>query len=316
MKIQVFMSDESVKKLKTKVLRQSSGMKVAKGDLLYVNYAGTLLNGEQFDSSFDFQSFRPSLKLIGSFPANFFQYNDGLLLEESIITPLEIPVLGEGMIEGFSEGLIGSRIGEVVQLTIPADLAYGDQELPGIPANSPLRFTVEVLAAKPADSDELEFPDLRDIGVNPKKLGISDKDLSGINQIKVGLDSTDRLIGDNANDLLIGVKGNDQLMGAGGADLLIGGKGKNRFFYSDFDDSPDAKNERDKIFDFGKKDKINLRAMASELQFIGDDKFSGAAGDVRFAKETLSIDADGDKSADFAILMPGTAALKESNLLL
>ena len=56
--------------------------------------------------------------------------------------------------------------------------------------------------------------------------------------------------------------------------------------------------------------------MASELQFIGDDKFSGTAGDVRFAKETLSIDADGDKSADFAILMPGTAALKGSNLLL
>ena len=310
------MSDESVKKLKTTVLRKSQGAKVARGDELFINYSGELLNGEVFDSSYDFTSFRPSLKLTGNFPANFFEYNDSLLLEKSIISPLRIASLGEGMIEGFSQGLLGRRLGEVVEITIPADLAYGDQELPGIPANSPLRFTVELLAAKAADEELYNFPALTDIKVNPKKLGISDKDLTSINQVKIGLDGNDRLNGDNADDLLIGLKGNDKMFGAAGADLLIGGKGKNRFIYTDLEDSPNAKGERDQIFGFGKKDKINLRAMADNLQFIGSDKFTGAPGDVRFAKETLSVDLDGDQSADFAVKLPGITSLKGSNLLL
>ena len=105
-------------------------------------------------------------------------------------------------------------------------------------------------------------------------------------------------------------------MGGAGADLLIGGKGKNHFLFTDLNDSPDARGERDKILDFGKKDKINLRAMAETLQFIGSDKFSGANGDVRFAKDTLSVDLDGDQSADFAVNLPGIKSLKGSNLLL
>ena len=149
-----------------------------------------------------------------------------------------------------------------------------------------------------------------------KQLGLSDGDLAAVNQIKIGLNGSDRLIGDNTADLLIGLKGNDRLMGAGGADLLIGGPGKNRFLYLDSDDSPDAKGERDRILGFAKKDKIHLRALADELQFIGSKKFTGAAGDVRFKKGLLAVDTDGDRAADFAVNLSGITELQPSNLIL
>ena len=55
--------------------------------------------------------------------------------------------------------------------------------------------------------------------------------------------------------------------------------------------------------------------MAETLQFIGADPFSGANGDVRFAKDPLSVDLDGDQSAN-AVNLPGVKSLKGSNLLL
>ena len=57
-------------------------------------------------------------------------------------------------------------------------------------------------------------------------------------------------------------------------------------------------------------------ALADELQFIKKGKFSGTAGEVRFAEETLSLDIDGDGTADFAVALPGVTKLKGSNLLL
>ena len=305
------MSDEAVTKLKTKVLRSSKGTKVSKGDSLLVNYAGTLMDGEQFDANYSFKTFAAAI------PANTYFRSNG----EPLLQPQSVPfdfVIGAGqVIEGWDKGLKGRRIGEVLELTIPADQAYGEQGAgERIPPNSSLRFTVELLATIPEGEEQPVFPDIQDIGLDPKKLGLDDQTLESMNQVKIGLKSKDRLIGDNSADLLIGMGGNDHLMGAGGADVLIGGKGKNRFIYTSFDDSPDAKGERDKILEFGKKDKINLSGLAEDLQFIGSDKFTATAGDVRFSKGTLLVDADGDKSADFAIQLPGTDSLKGSNLVL
>ena len=108
----------------------------------------------------------------------------------------------------------------------------------------------------------------------------------------------------------------DTLHGGLGADVLIGGKGKDRFLYTALEESLVNAEGRDHILDFGKKDKINLQALADELQFIKKREFTGMAGDVRFAKETLSIDIDGDQSADFAVALPGVKSLKGANLLL
>ena len=311
MLVEVFMSEASVKKLKTTVLRASKGRKVSNGDNLLVRYDGTLMNGDRFDANFDFTSFLPPV-------VNYFQSDsDGAFVLGPVNSnPFEFTLGGGQVISGWEQGLNNRRLGEVVELTIPADLAYGDTDRPGIPANSALRFKVEVLASIPEGETTPLFPSLEDIKLNPEKLGLTSDDFEQVDQVKIGLDGDDRLNGDNADDLLIGLKGNDRLFGAAGADLLIGGKGKNRFIYSELEDSPNAKGERDQIFGFGKKDKIKLRAMADDLQFIGSDKFTGAPGDVRFAKETLSVDLDGDQSADFAVKLPGITSLKGSNLLL
>ena len=122
--------------------------------------------------------------------------------------------------------------------------------------------------------------------------------------------------GKDEADLLIGLKGNDSFHGGTGADVLIGGKGKDRFLYTDLNDSLVKKKERDQILDFGKKDKINLQALADELQFIKTREFTATAGEVRFVEETLSLDIDGDGTADFAVALPGVTKLKGSNLLL
>ena len=106
------------------------------------------------------------------------------------------------------------------------------------------------------------------------------------------------------------------MTGGRGADVLIGGKGKDTFRYERIKDSRAIDGESDHLLGFGRKDKIDLSAVAKKLQFIGADRFSGTAGDVRFKKGTLELDKDGDGTADFALLMPNTDSLKASNLIL
>jgi Ca2+-binding RTX toxin-like protein len=289
------MSQNSVTELTTTVLRKSKGRKLQDGDRLLVQYQGELLNGEQFDASFDFSSFEP----------------------EEGRTPFDF-VLGAGqVIQGWDQGLNGQKLGEVVELKIPSELAYGETGSGGtIPPNSPLIFTVEVLAVLPAGEAVPIYLDFKDIGIKTKKLGLTDELLATVQFTQTGLDLNDELNGSEQSDLLIGLKGKDTLHGGLGADVLIGGKGKDRFLYTALEDSLVNEEGRDHILDFGKKDKINLQALADELQFIKKGKFSGTAGEVRFAKETLSLDIDGDGTADFAVALPGVTKLKGSNLLL
>ena len=289
------MSQDSVTELTTTVLRKSKGRKLEDGDRLLVHYQGELLNGEQFDASFDFSRFEP----------------------EEGRTPFEFVLDAGQVIQGWDQGLNGQKLGEVVELKIPSELAYGEQAQGDlIPPNSPLIFTVEVLAVLPAGEAVPIYLDFKDIGIKPKKLGLTDELLATVQFSKTGLDRNDELNGREEADLLMGIKGKDTLYGGSGADVLIGGKGKDRFLYTAVEDSLVNEAGRDHILDFGKKDKINLQALADELQFIKKGKFSGTAGEVRFAKETLSLDIDGDGTADFAVALPGVTKLKGSNLLL
>ncbi len=83
-------------------------------DMVTVHYKGTLIDGTQFDSSYDRGK-----------PADF---------------PLN------GVIKGWTEGLQLIKTGGKARLFIPSDLAYGPQGRPGIPPNSTLIFDVELVA--------------------------------------------------------------------------------------------------------------------------------------------------------------------------
>ncbi len=88
------------------------------GNMVTVHYIGTLTNGTMFDAS----------RNHGDKGFSF--------------------TLGAGqVIKGWDLGVAGMKVGGKRKLTIPSDLAYGDQAVGGvIPANSTLIFEVELLS--------------------------------------------------------------------------------------------------------------------------------------------------------------------------
>lgn len=68
---------------------------------------------------------------------------DGKVFDQSIDgNKLKAPLGGENMIEGWTQGVKGMKLGGVRELTIPADLAYGKAGTEGIPPDTPLKFVV------------------------------------------------------------------------------------------------------------------------------------------------------------------------------
>jgi len=87
-------------------------------DRVRVHYRGTLINGQEFDSSY------------------------------SRNEPAEFP-LGR-VIRGWTEGVALMHVGETYDFVIPADMAYGPRRMgDDIPANSTLLFRVQLLAINP-----------------------------------------------------------------------------------------------------------------------------------------------------------------------
>ena len=91
------------------------GDEAISGKTVTVNYTGTLVNGDQFDSS------------IGRAPFSF--------------------PLGAGrVIKGWDEGVAGMKVGGKRILTIPPELGYGSRGAGNvIPANATLIFEVDLL---------------------------------------------------------------------------------------------------------------------------------------------------------------------------
>lgn len=99
-------------------LRVGTGPSPQIGQTITVNYVGKLLNGKQFDSSYDRGQ-----------PADF--------------------ALGVGrVIKGWDEGLMTMKVGGKRKLVVPAKLGYPQGRPPDIPPNSTLVFEVELLGIK------------------------------------------------------------------------------------------------------------------------------------------------------------------------
>ncbi|WP_226019139.1 FKBP-type peptidyl-prolyl cis-trans isomerase [Novosphingobium sp. FKTRR1] len=105
--------------LEIDTIKVGQGAKPGLGDVVLVNYVGTLANGKEFDRG------------------------------EKVAMPVE------GVIPGFSKGLQQMQRGGKYKIVIPAALGYGAEEKKNpqtgevvIPANSELTFTVELVDFK------------------------------------------------------------------------------------------------------------------------------------------------------------------------
>ena len=75
-------------------------------------------------------------------PARGFVFDSSYKRGEPATFPLR------GVIAGWTEGLQLVKKGGMIELEIPAKLAYGARDVGGIPANSTLRFIVELIDIK------------------------------------------------------------------------------------------------------------------------------------------------------------------------
>ena len=281
--------------LKVQVLRASRGAPLADGDKVYVNYLGYLNGGKVFDANYDFGAFRPvSGRELFSFE------------------------LGSGqVIKGWNQALQGRRVGEVLEVAIPPALAYGSNELPGIPANSTLNFKIEVFASETLKEGKpvINRPSLADFGVSDRFLGLTNKMLATAKAFALGTDGKDKLTGADVNDALIGLDGDDSLIGGKGADLLLGGGGRNRFIYNSADESTYSPKSADIIFGFSRNDAIDLRSVSKGLKFIGGRSFT-ARSQVRFVDGSLFVNTAGDLKPEMQIDLMNVINLLPSQLLL
>lgn len=91
------------------------GKKIAKGDAVSVHYTGRLENDTVFDSSVKRGQ------------------------------PISVKAGAGQVIKGWDEALLMMAEGDKAQLIIPANLAYGSRAVGSIPANSTLKFEIEII---------------------------------------------------------------------------------------------------------------------------------------------------------------------------
>jgi len=102
--------------LQYKILQSGDGASPKGTDTVETNYRGTLINGEEFDSS----------------------YKRG----QTAVFPVT------GVISGWTEALLLMKVGDKWQLFIPPELAYGERGAGPIGPNSTLIFDIELLSIK------------------------------------------------------------------------------------------------------------------------------------------------------------------------
>lgn len=102
-------------KFKIEDLLEGQGSEITSGDYAIIHYRGTLVDGTEFDSS----------------------YNRG--------EPFKTRIGVGQVIEGWDMGVPGMKVGGKRRLIIPSKFAYGDNQIGIIPANATLIFELELV---------------------------------------------------------------------------------------------------------------------------------------------------------------------------
>ena len=142
-----------------------------------------------------------------------------------------------------------------------------------------------------------------------------------------GGDGDDALFGDRGVDTLQGDDGDDRLTGGLSRDYLDGGDGDDTFRFASVRDSRPGSSHRDQVQDFSPGDDlVDLRPIDAAagtagnqaFTFIGDEPFTGQAGQLRFDPDSrlLQGDTTGDGRADFEVKFTTKVQLVADDFLL
>ena len=107
-----------ITELKVEDIKVGTGREVKSGDTVVMHYIGTLEDGTKFDSSYDRNQ------------------------------PFETQIGVGRVIKGWDQGVPGMKIGGKRKLTIPYQLAYGENGYGPIPPKATLIFEVELVDIK------------------------------------------------------------------------------------------------------------------------------------------------------------------------
>ena len=110
--------------LQYKVIKEGTGESPTINDKVTCHYEGRLINGKVFDSSI--QRGQPA-----QFPLN-------------------------GVISGWTEALQLMKTGAKWTIYLPAELGYGEQNIPGIEPNSVLIFDIELISIEKGTAEQTE----------------------------------------------------------------------------------------------------------------------------------------------------------------
>ncbi|MBK7299007.1 MAG: cadherin-like domain-containing protein [Moraxellaceae bacterium] len=123
---------------------------------------------------------------------------------------------------------------------------------------------------------------------------------------------------------LQGGAGNDRFEDGAGRDVFVGGQGADTFDFSQLQNGVLRLGE---VLDFStaRGDKIDVSKIDANgnpldgnqsFSFVGEQDFSGVAGELRFSQRLLQGDINGDGVADFEIKLVGVLELKQDDILL
>jgi len=126
--------------LSSKTLKEGSGHKIGEGDIVYIQYRGSFINGQVFDTN----------------------------IERADRPPFAMTIGRLGSIKGLQEALKGKQKGGQYEFKIPSSLAYGKSgQAPNIPPDTGLIFYVEVLDVVPKDEPDVVTSKDITVGTGP-----------------------------------------------------------------------------------------------------------------------------------------------------